>query len=193
MLIAKRAARLLEREESDDEDDAPAPEPPRKRVRSDVAAPAAVRRICTRHLPFLSGRAGESDVAALIARLDEGGRINLAQLVRVLFDVRTGMYAGLVAGRNPQETRMSMAGIFAARRPSDSSRRSFTIKVSYVERALIAEYAALCARYLPGVDLGDDGRSIAVKKTTAVRAIIPPSRPTPGCRIQDIWDGALCI
>ena len=31
MLIAKRAARLLEREESDDEDDAPAPQPPRKR------------------------------------------------------------------------------------------------------------------------------------------------------------------
>ena len=32
MLIAKRAARLLEREDSDDEDDSPAPQPPPKRV-----------------------------------------------------------------------------------------------------------------------------------------------------------------
>ena len=59
MMLAKRATRLLEREESDDEDDAPAPEPPPKRVCPDVAAPAAVLRICARHLPFLSGRAGE--------------------------------------------------------------------------------------------------------------------------------------
>ena len=190
-MIKDRAAKLSATMVDDDASEDEEPIRPEKKVRSSYVAPAAMLRISRVPLPFCRKNSGHPDVAAFQRHLEVEGSYFLAELLRVLNDLRTGIYAGLVVAA-PGSAAADAAGIAEGDRTVDSSSRSFTLKVSYLERALLAQYATLVARYTTGVGMAERNSGVIFTLDAAVLTMIPPHRvPNQGSflrRNKYRWD-----
>jgi hypothetical protein len=169
-------------EESEDEEEITAPPLKVAKTVGMLTIPAGMRKVTSRTLPFLADHRDKEDVRLFEVALLATNNYMYAELMRMLNDIGMGWSGGLVCGRS-LAARSTGSGTTETLVAVDSSDRSFSRPLSYLERSVLSSYLSLVAKCAVGVEMGTGNKSIVVTTQDALNIVVPPTKiPNQGVK-----------